>query len=76
MKMLWKRAGRLLRKFHEGEQGANMVEYILVIAAVALPLLAVVIWFWKDIAIWAGQLYESAKGGGDTNPDTVHHTGG
>ena len=40
----------------------------LVIALVALPLLAVVIWFWKDIAMWANQKYQDAKGGGDTDP--------
>jgi Flp pilus assembly pilin Flp len=73
MKQLWKRAGRLLRRIHEDEQGANMVEYILVIAAVALPLLGVVIWFWKDIAMWAAQLYGNTKGGGDTDPGTLQH---
>ncbi len=74
MKQLWKQAGRLLRRIHEDEQGANMVEYILVIAAVALPLLAVVIWFWKDISMWASQMYNSAKGGGDTDPSTITHS--
>ena len=37
-----------LRALHRDEQGADMVEYILIVAAVALPLLAVIIWFWKD----------------------------
>ncbi len=73
MKQFWKQAGRLLRRVHEDERGANMVEYILVIAAVALPLLAVVIWFWKDIAMWANEKYQDAKGGGDTDPGTLQH---
>ena len=37
-----------------------MVEYILIVAAVGLPLLAVIIWFWHDIAEavdnWWGQI--------------------
>ena len=73
MSKLWKRAGRLLRRFHEGQQGANLVEYILVIVAVALPLLAVVVWFWKDIVMWTNQLYEGAKSGDQTDPKTITH---
>ena len=73
MSGLWKRAGGLLRRFHEGQQGANLVEYILVIVAVALPLLAVVVWFWNDIAMWANNLYQQAKTGQQTDPGTLHH---
>ncbi|MBI5723604.1 MAG: hypothetical protein HZA50_06580 [Planctomycetes bacterium] len=65
---------RKARAFHRDEQGADMVEYILMIAAVALPLLAVVIWFWKDISMWAYQLYQAAMGGGDTDPSTLTHS--
>ena len=50
-----------LRALHRDEQGADMVEYILIVAAVALPLLAVIIWFWKDIKDWAVSLWEDAK---------------
>lgn len=50
-----------LRLLHRDEQGADMVEYILIIAAIALPVLGVVIWFWKDISTWASGLWESAK---------------
>jgi len=73
MSEFWKRAGRLLRRFHQGEQGASLVEYILVIVAVALPLLAVVVWFWNDIAMWANQLYQGAKSGQQTDPGGLHH---
>jgi Flp pilus assembly pilin Flp len=76
MSELWNRAGRLLRRFHEGQEGASLVEYILVIVAVALPLLAVVVWFWRDIVQWTSGLYQAAKSGNDTNPDSVHHSGG
>ncbi len=56
-----KAVGRKLRALHRDEQGADMVEYILIVAAIALPVLAVVIWFWKDISTWAYQLWNSAK---------------
>ena len=41
-----------------------MVEYILIVAAVALPLLGVMIWFWKDLSRWVGDAWEVIKGGG------------
>ena len=52
---------RKLRALHRDEQGADMVEYILIIAAIALPVLALVIYFWKDMAKWAVGLWDSAK---------------
>jgi len=61
-----------LRALHRDEQGADMVEYVLIVAAVALPLLAVIIWFWKDISRWVGQAYSDIRSGGDgTNPDDL-----
>jgi Flp pilus assembly pilin Flp len=55
-----RRVMKRLRSLHRDEQGADMVEYILIIAAIALPLMAVAIifrdklWgtvkrFWNDI---------------------------
>ena len=60
------------RALHRDEQGAEMLEYVLVFAAIALPLLAVVIWFWKDIAQWAGNLWQNAKSGQGTDPGTLN----
>ena len=65
---LWNGLSRRLTALHRDQQGADMLEYILIVAAVALPLLAVIIWFWKDIASWAGQLWESAKSGQGNAP--------
>lgn len=41
-----------LKKFDQDQDGASMIEYVLIIAAIALPLLAVLIIFWKDIREW------------------------
>ena len=61
-----------LKKLHADEQGADMVEYILIVAAVALPLLAVIIWFWKDISRWVGQAYAAIRSGSDgTDPSSL-----
>ncbi len=68
---LWKTAGRRIRAIHRDEQGADLIEYILIIAAVALPLLGVIIWFWKDISGWVGETYEDVKSGEGTNPDDL-----
>lgn len=66
-----RRIGKMLRALHSDEQGADMVEYVLIIAAIALPLLAVVIWFWQDIRDWVGTVYSSIRGGGGgTAPPT------
>lgn len=61
-----------MRALHEDAQGATMIEYALVFAAVALPLLAVLIFFWKDISKWAGEVWEQIKGGSPgTDPSTL-----
>jgi Flp pilus assembly pilin Flp len=57
-----KRVWNTLKALHHDEQGADMVEYILVIAAIALPLMAVAIWFSKDIWAYAKDLWTNIKG--------------
>ena len=62
--------GKTLKALHSDEQGADMVEYVLIVAAVALPLLAVIIWFWRDISAWVRDAYQAIKGGSEgTEPD-------
>ncbi len=41
-----------LAALHNDEQGADMIEYILIVAAIGLPLLAVIIYFRKEIGEW------------------------
>ena len=69
-----KRMRDAMVRFHQDEGGIDMVEYVLLIAIVALPLLAVVIWFWKDIAQYVGEMWSGIKEGGtETDPGSLQH---
>ena len=68
---LLRSVSKSLKALHRDEQGADMIEYILIIAAIALPLLGVIIWFWKDISAWVKDSYDEAKTGEGTNPDDL-----
>ena len=67
---MMKSVGRALMRLHRDEQGADMVEYILIIAAIALPLLAVVIIFWDNIKEWmygtTQQVFDDTEAASDT----------
>lgn len=56
------RIARTLQALHRDEKGADMVEYILIVAAIALPLLGFVIYFWGEIKSWALDLWNKIKG--------------
>ena len=71
MKVMLRQIEASLKRLHRDERGAEMVEYILIIAAIALPLMAVIIWFYRDISKYVKYLWEEIKGGsGGTDPDT------
>ncbi|MBN1941802.1 MAG: Flp family type IVb pilin [Phycisphaerae bacterium] len=57
---------RTCKALHRDEQGADLIEYILIVAAVALPLLGVIIWYRNDIAEWIQGSYEDVKSGEGT----------
>lgn len=57
-----------LRRLHRDEQGADMLEYILILAAIALPVLGVILYFWNDIKVWVGEAYEDIRSGEGTDP--------
>ena len=62
MKRFVERMGKGLSALHRDEQGADMVEYILIVAAIALPLMGFIVYFWGDIKTWALGLFEQIKG--------------
>lgn len=68
MRNLWNKARATLTRLHRDEQGADLIEYILIIAAIGLPLLAVIIYFKDDLVEWISGQYEEVKDSGDA-PD-------
>ncbi len=59
---LWK----LLRKVHHDQRGAVSIETILIIAAIALPILIFVIKFgWPRIKLWFNTQMDELESGGD-----------
>jgi Flp pilus assembly pilin Flp len=59
----------MMGRMHRDEKGADLVEYVLIIAAVALPVLGIVIWFKDEIGEWIGESYDQVKDGdGGTDP--------
>ena len=68
MKTLAKQLSRVASRLHRDEGGATMVEYILVIVAIALPVLGALIWFWDDIRAWFVEEYDEVRSGQGTDP--------
>lgn len=58
---MWNNLKNRLLALHEDEGGADMVEYILIVAAIGLPLLGAIMWFWKDVKEWMTSLWENIK---------------
>ncbi|MFA7235286.1 MAG: hypothetical protein WC058_00355 [Phycisphaeraceae bacterium] len=42
----------ILKQAHHDEQGAEAIEKIMILAAIALPLLALLIYFRNDLTSW------------------------
>jgi Flp pilus assembly pilin Flp len=62
MRRLCKRAAGLLRRVYRDEQGANMLEYVLIIAAVALPVLAIVLLYRNELMQWVQERWRAVTG--------------
>jgi len=60
------RLGRKLRALHRDERGADMVEYILIIAAIALPVLGVIIYYRNAIYEWIEDSWGTVRDEGPT----------
>jgi Flp pilus assembly pilin Flp len=59
---------KLIQRLHRDEGGAELIEYILIMAAIGLPLLGLVIWFRNDIWEWVQSLYEDTKSDSQSTP--------
>ncbi len=56
----------LLRRIHRDEKGAVSIETILIIAAIAIPILIFIIKFgWPRIKTWFNQGMDELEGGMD-----------
>lgn len=59
-------AWNLLQRIHRDEKGAVSIETILIIAAIAIPILIFIIKFgWPRIKTWFNQGMEELEGGMD-----------
>ena len=58
---------RKLKALHKDEQGADLIEYVLIIAAIALPVLLLIIFFADDLKEWMVEEYEEVKGNSPSN---------
>ena len=64
-----KKAYNKIKTLHSDEQGADLIEYVLIIAAIALPVLLLIIFFKDDIKAWIVEEYETVKSHNDTHDD-------
>lgn len=69
---MWKtkitRTARKLAALHRDESGAEMLEYILVVAVVALPMVGILIWFRDEIYEWVREIWGDVKDAGVEPP--------
>lgn len=59
-----------LSHIHDDEQGAEGVEKVLIIAAIVLPLLAVMLFFKDKIVDWLKSQWESISGNSSASTTT------
>lgn len=53
---------RTMKRLHADERGAEGLEQLLIIAAVVLPLLALLIIFRREMKNWVVDMWERVKG--------------
>ena len=69
VKHLLKRSLGRLRQLHRDQQGADMVEYILLVAVVALPLLAVIIYYRDKIRDLLADMFGDIESDATMDPE-------
>jgi Flp pilus assembly pilin Flp len=60
-----RKLSRTVRALHRDERGADMVEYVLLVAAVALPLLGIFLIFREQLWEMFGGFWERIMGRAD-----------
>jgi Flp pilus assembly pilin Flp len=70
MVRLAKRTWRAVRRLDRDEQGADMVEYILLVAVIALPLLAVVIHYRGKILELLSSMFSDVESNANVDPNS------
>ena len=68
MKKMLQNTGRFLARLHRNEQGGDMLEKILIIAAIVLPLLGVLFLMRDWISEWLSSAAEDVADDADFNP--------
>jgi Flp pilus assembly pilin Flp len=62
----------MLARLHRDEQGAEKVEYLLILAAVALPLLGIIIIYRDKLADWISSVWDTAQGKADAGSGALN----
>lgn len=71
MKAMFQNAKNVMRRLRDCEQGAEGLEKLLIIAAVILPLLALLLIFRETISEWVGENWgEVQSDAEDYDPDS------
>jgi len=65
---MFRRAKTLALKLHRDERGAEGIEKLLILAAIALPLLGLLLFFRNDLWEWVEGIWDDVKGEGQDNP--------
>lgn len=63
-----RRAKAAALRLHRNERGAEGIEKLLILAAVALPLLGLLLWFRNDLWAWIEDIWDDVRGEGQNNP--------
>ena len=69
MMKLARRAWKRIRQFDGDEGGADMVEYILLVAVIALPLLAVIIYYRDKIRDLLAEMFGDVENSAELDPN-------
>ena len=65
MKTVIRRVKTAALKLHRDEQGAEGIEKLLILAAIALPLLGLLLFFRNDLWEWVEGIWDDVKGEGE-----------